>query len=422
MISIITATHNPKWLQQAWASIDSQNFWDWEWIICPNNGAVVSEVAFGSPQVHVVQVPDGLKGIGAIKKFAFSQGRGDILLELDHDDELLPGALAEVAQAFQRPEVGFVYSEAVHEGPFVPFDPRCGWVMGEVEYRDQKLPVPLAFEPSAASLSRIWYAPDHLRAWRRTVYEALGGHDAKLPVCDDHELLCRTYLATEMVHIPKPLYLFRITGENSQKSPERNKDIQEHTVLIGDEYLELLVQRWADLHGLPKIDLGGAFDCPPGYQALDVQDAPIIWDVERRHRLPFPDNSIGIIRAHDFLEHITDKQMMMREIHRVLVDGGWLLSLTPSTDGRGAWQDPTHVSFWNTNAMWYWTRPQQARYIRNTDVHFQDFVLKTEFPSDWHRENNIPYVRASLAAVKSDARRPHLNLWLAPRIQTVSGV
>ncbi len=29
--------------------------------------------------------------------------------------------------------------------------------------------------------------------------------------------------------------------------------------------------------------------------------------------------------------------------------------LVPSTDGRGAFQDPTHVSFWNINSFMYYS-------------------------------------------------------------------
>jgi len=412
MISIITPTHNPQWLGRAWKSILAQPFKDWEWIVCPNGGAILGAPAFHSDKVHVVPVPENLKNIGAIKRFAFGQGRGDVLLELDHDDELLFDALGEVAAAFDRPETGFVYSDAAHVGPFTPYNPACGWKMGLLQNGEQKFPVPLSFEPSAASLSRVWYAPDHLRAWRRSVYELIGGHNQTLPVCDDHELLCRTYLATDMVHIPKPLYLFHITGSNSQKNPERNAEIQQRTVEIGNAWLPVLAQRWADLNGLRKIDLGGAFDCPADYEALDLQDASILWDIEKKHRLPFADSSVGVIRAHDFLEHISDKRMLMREIHRVLVDGGWLLSMTPSTDGCGAFQDPTHVSYWNENAFWYWSRPELARYIRNSTVIFQEFILQTMFPTDWHKTANIPYVQAVLCAVKSTARRAHFNPWM----------
>jgi len=35
----------------------------------------------------------------------------------------------------------------------------------------------------------------------------------------------------------------------------------------------------------------------------------------------------------------------MKEIYRVLCDGGWAMIEVPSTDGRGAWQDPTHCCY-----------------------------------------------------------------------------
>ena len=45
----------------------------------------------------------------------------------------------------------------------------------------------------------------------------------------------------------------------------------------------------------------------------------------------------------------------MNEAHRVLKVGGLLDCLIPSTDvaGRGAWQDPTHVSYWNESTLLY---------------------------------------------------------------------
>ncbi len=39
----------------------------------------------------------------------------------------------------------------------------------------------------------------------------------------------------------------------------------------------------------------------------------------------------------------------MNEIWRICKPGATLDILVPSTDGRGAFQDPTHVSFWNIN-------------------------------------------------------------------------
>ena len=79
--------------------------------------------------------------------------------------------------------------------------------------------------------------------------------------------------------------------------------------------------------------------------------------------IDLPDNSVGVIRAVDFLEHVPDKIAIFNELHRLLAHGGMLLSLTPSTDGRGAFQDPTHVAFYNENSFWYFTDANYANFV-----------------------------------------------------------
>src|SRR6185369_13096159 len=80
---------------------------------------------------------------------------------------------------------------------------------------------------------------------------------------------------------------------------------------------------------------------------------------------PFATDSVGALRAHDLIEHIHNPIHFMNEAYRVLQHGGLLLIEVPSTDGRGAFQDPSHVTFWNSNSIWYYTRETQARYIRH---------------------------------------------------------
>jgi hypothetical protein len=84
----------------------------------------------------------------------------------------------------------------------------------------------------------------------------------------------------------------------------------------------------------------------------------------------------------------------------VLAPGGWLVSATPSSDGRGAYQDPTHVSFWNPNSFWYYTRRDQARFVPGITCPFQGARVWQTFPDEWHRVHNIPYVYADLVALK----------------------
>jgi hypothetical protein len=70
-------------------------------------------------------------------------------------------------------------------------------------------------------------------------------------------------------------------------------------------------------------------------------------------RWPWGDNTVSEIRAHDILEHLYSPMHSMNEAWRVLTPGGNLDIAVPTTDGRGAWQDPGHVSFWNRNSFMY---------------------------------------------------------------------
>ena len=115
--------------------------------------------------------------------------------------------------------------------------------------------------------------------------------------------------------------------------------------------------------------------------------------------------SVINIRAVDFLEHIPDKVRLWNEMYRVLAHGGMILSLTPSTDGRGAYQDPTHNAIYNENSFWYFADENYRKYVPELKMDFQVAHLSTHFPNDWHKEHNIPYVNANLIALKDGARQ-----------------
>jgi len=213
--------------------------------------------------------------------------------------------------------------------------------------------------------------------------------------------MCRTYIQGKMFHIDKPLYVYHLYQENTCYG-EKNAKIQEGTLMLHDKYIYQLVERWCDLNNLRKIDLCGGHSKPEGYESVDLERGDIPADLNGRW--PFEDGSVGVFRAHDALEHLKDPINTMKEAYRCLAPDGWFLTQTPSTDGRGAFQDPTHVSFFNSNSFWYYTRAEQARYI-NTPVRFQLNRIKNFFPSDWHQFHNIPYVKADLLKL-TDTRIP----------------
>ncbi len=413
--SIITPTHlKNSFLGDLYESLVAQTYENWEWVIYLNGvegglDALVNYpvlVAIKSDERIKIVVSDEINSkIGFNKNKAFHLGTGDVLVEVDHDDMLTPDCLEELYKAFQDPTVGFVYSDSITyhvNNEFTPYDAHYGWTYKKVMWRGKEHYSMNSFAPTSHSMAYIWYAPDHVRAWRKSVYVSIGGHNVNLDVCDDHELVIRTYLNTKMHHINKPLYVYRITGNNTWL--ERNQAIQDTTRELFKQYAWDLACKDAKDRGLDIVELGGGINPRAGCNInIDLEDGNVTADLN--NGIPLPDNSVGVINASHIIEHLNDKHKIMAEIYRVLADDGWVFIQVPSTDGRGAFQDPTHVSYWNENCFWYYTRKDKAMFIRNDKIRFQEFKLDTFW---WEpRSDNIAITDAWLVAIKSDKRRPH---------------
>ena len=95
------------------------------------------------------------------------------------------------------------------------------------------------------TLSHIVSAPNHVRAWRASVYHAIGGHSTSLHVADDYELIIRTALATRCHHIPKMLYKQHIGAGTAQRV--KNADIQRLVPQIHAIHSDALDAVWGPL-------------------------------------------------------------------------------------------------------------------------------------------------------------------------------
>lgn len=384
--SIITPSHDPKYLRELEESLIAQTYDNWEWILLLNNGATYKPM---DPRTKVFVCPFDTKSVGKLKNYACSLSKGEIIVEADHDDMLTPDCLKSLSTEYLDERVGFVYSkDAILGDDFVPYSNEWGWTHDTFEWRGRTLFSMNAMPLYPGRLGHIYFAPDHVRSWRKSVYDSIGGHNVNLDVCDDLDLMHRLYMVTEFRYIPRVLYIYRIDGDNTWL---KNQElIRDKSLELYNQNIYSLCRRFSELNGVLCIDLCGGIGKPDGFLSIDIEGGDIVTDLNEG--IPLPDNSVGVIRAHDALEHIKDKQMIMSEIHRVLVPGGMLLSQTPSTDGRGAWQDPTHVSFWNENSFWYWTRPGAMSYIRNSRIKFREVMLYSSFLNDWNRAYNISYV------------------------------
>lgn len=403
-LSIITPTHTLKHILELYDSILTQTHEDWEWIIYLNGGLTLGDISQtlldeSRVKLHVDSPCERSKNVGYLKNKAFHLGEGEALLEVDHDDLLTPDCLAEVAAAFASdPEVGFVYSDnAKLSDNFVPYNSYYGWTHSKFNWNEKELFTMHSFAADSGALSLIYYAPDHIRAWRKSVYTLLGGHDQSLSVLDDQELMIRTYLITKFKQIQKTLYIYRIHGENTWL--QRNKEIQDGTHQLFLKWQQRLAEREADIRGLRKLDLGGGLYGRAGYETVDIRNGMITADLTQTW--PFEDGEVGVINASHVIEHLPNKHFTMCEMHRVLAHGGWSFIEVPSTDGRGAFQDPTHVSYWNENSFFYYTRKEQAQFIYNDSIKFQARLLETRCYTKWMQDYNIPCTRAWLRAIKS---------------------
>jgi predicted SAM-dependent methyltransferase len=106
-----------------------------------------------------------------------------------------------------------------------------------------------------------------------------------------------------------------------------------------------------------RLNLGSGYRHIPGYVNLDNRpETKPDMCVDILAGLPFEDESVDEVRAYDILEHIPIGKTVavIEDIYRVLKPGGTFESFTPSTDGRGAFQDPHHLSFWNRNSWLYY--------------------------------------------------------------------
>jgi glycosyltransferase involved in cell wall biosynthesis len=410
MVSVFSPSHNPRWLDRCYRSLQAQTFTEWEWVVVCNHGA--SWDAPPDERIYYTEAPvDEEMGVGKAKKIAVARCHGEILVELDHDDELASGCLEAVAMAFRdHPEAALVYSDTAQieddgRRDDSRFDLAHGWVYYDAEVDGRKVQAFGAMEPSPHNLSYIWYSPNHVRAFPRWAYDRAGGYDPERKILDDQDLMCRLYQLGPFVHIPECLYLQRVHDGNTQRDPDTNAAIQNGTRQLYEQWIGPNALAWAKREGLLAIDLGAAHNRVEGFLGVDRYDAPGVSILAELPVLPLATASVGVIRAMDFLEHVGDEVALMNELWRVLAPGGLLLSMTPSTDGKGAWCDPTHISYWNQLSFRYYCDPAFGRFVPEINARFQVSWLGTGFPSDWHREQQLSYVTANLIAIKPGVTR-----------------
>lgn len=110
-----------------------------------------------------------------------------------------------------------------------------------------------------------------------------------------------------------------------------------------------------------RLNLGANDRRVEGFVSVDVcQPADVIADLN--NRWPWTDSSVDEVLAFDVFEHLLSKWFTMNELYRVLKPGGRATIEVPcAAHGAGAFQDPTHVSYWTGNDFAYYELGNYAR-------------------------------------------------------------
>lgn len=420
--SVITPLHEfgNKFIEEAYESLRVQTLQDWEWIVLLNRGGKLPDFILEDRRVRTLTDDSG-KGIGYLKRKLSESANSQIIIELDADDVLAINAIESVFHTMTDESADFVYSnfaefKTSEDGSIIgkwdeyPYGQLFGWKSYEVLFRKTIVHAMEAPEATEHNIRLVDWAPNHVRAWRKRAYFMVGGHNPRLVVADDHDLVVRMFLnGAKFVKIPDCLYFYRVHNDNTVSS--KNAEIREGTWRVYNQQVWKLAEKWTDDRSLAKIDLCGGIDCPTNYVPLDESLGTNLDEV-----WPLDDSSVGVLRAHDAVEHLVNPVHTMNEAYRVLAPGGWLMISVPSSNGLGAFCDPTHVSFWNKLSFRYYANPNFSKYLPKFIGKFQVARVIEWFPTDWHKQENVPYVEAQLICCKDGFRAMGEYLW-APTVQ-----
>ena len=243
-------------LSRLYYSIDCQTVDDWEWVIVNDSPSdkklsdylrIISS-ADARVKVFTFEKPSG-GCIGDVKYKAATLCSGDLLAEVDHDDYLMPECTNMLIQAMKaHPKCGFFYTNCreVDEQWNILKYPE-GFAFGYGKYNEDGDSICVGINPK--TIRHIVGVPNHIRAWRRKTYWEVGGHNRRLTIADDYELIVRTFLKTKFCHIDACGYVqFIYNDESGQNTHNATRaDIQRRVRTIALHYNHDIANRFFHL-------------------------------------------------------------------------------------------------------------------------------------------------------------------------------
>lgn len=236
--SLFTPSYNSyDKILRVYKSLQKQTLLDWEWVIIDDSPDDLNFQFLRTNFSHDARIrfyrrSNNNGSIGNVKNETIGLCRGKYLVEMDHDDELMPYVLQESADLFNtNPSIGFIYYDCacVYEngtnqwyGDFI-----CKGYGGyySQKYEDNWRLVYITPNINNITMSHLVCCPNHPRIWRKDVLLNMGSYCEYLPICDDYEILLRTVVSTNIAKIHKLGYIQYMNDSNNNFSLIRNSEI-----------------------------------------------------------------------------------------------------------------------------------------------------------------------------------------------------
>lgn len=264
LVSYFTPIYNTgDKLWNTYRSLLEQTYQDWEWVLVNDSSdggktlKIAEEIAKRDSRVKVYDFRQKTGGIiGESKYRAACLTRGFLLAELDHDDLLTDNCTLDLVNATKAfPDAGFFFNDSVELNEnWESLTYGDGFAFGYGKYRKEtykgyEWDVAITQNINPKTIRHIVGVPNHVRAWRRDTYFAIGGHNRDLAIADDYELVVRTFLHTKICKIPKIGYIQFIynnhTGQNTHDLSRA--DIQRRVRSIMYHYNDRIAKRFEEL-------------------------------------------------------------------------------------------------------------------------------------------------------------------------------
>lgn len=397
LMSVITPVYSKsnEFVNDLYTSLKEQEFEEWEWVVLLNNGGKLNQEILSDNRVRVIH--EDIKGIGALKKKLSELSKSEFIVEVDSDDMLTKDALKEIYDSFKDKNTQFIYSNSAEFFDKTwqnnTYGPYWGWTTKPFKWKNKDLLETISFIPTASSIWRIEWAPNHVRAWRKKSYFKIGGHDVTLPSGDDHDLICRFYLEygpSSFKWINKCLYLYRRHEHNY--SVTDNSEVQEVVLNNYFKYSRDIAVKWTKDNDFSLIDFGGKGDVWKDFKKINTID-----ELKK-----IKTNSVGTLKCHKFLQYFNNPIEILEECWRVLAHGGVFFLEVPSTECNHAFANPLHKSFWNRESAKFYTEKRYADEI-NFKGKFQCWRNETFYINDDDRNKGILTTQIDLVAIKKDS-------------------